>query len=70
MRYPDIVFLNEMKMSEKMFIVCLWVIGLAGVVYGMSKGNHLVFLLGLVAVISGYLLIRKNLKASLRKRQE
>lgn len=64
------MFLNEMKISEKVFIVCLCVIGLAGVAYGMSKGNDLVFLLSLAAVIAGYLLIRKNLKASLRNRQE
>lgn len=57
-------------MSEKAFIVCLCVIGIAGVAYGMIKENHPVFLLGLAAVIAGYLLIRKNLKASLRKRQE
>lgn len=56
-------------MSEKRFTLCLCVIGLAGVAYGMIRENHLVFLLGLAAVIAGYLLIRKNLKASLRKKQ-
>ncbi len=57
-------------MSAKGFIFCLCVIGLTGVAYGMIKRNHPIFLLGLAVLIAGYLLIRNNLKAYLRKRQE
>jgi len=55
-------------MKEKVLTVMLCVIGLSAVSYGMIKENHLVFIMGLVCVIGGYLLIRKRLKESIRDR--
>ena len=55
-------------MKEKALIVCLCVFGLLAVSYGMFKENDVVFIVGVLLVIGGYLLIRKKLKESIRKR--
>jgi hypothetical protein len=52
--------------KEKVGIPILCAFGISAVAYGMVKENNLVFLVGLVFVIAGYLLIRGKLKASLR----
>jgi len=48
--------------GKKALTACLCVLGVSAVVYGMSQGNHPVFITGLILVITGYLLIRKKLK--------
>ena len=55
-------------MSEKIvsFILCLF--GISAVSYGMIKENHLIFIVGLPFMIGGYLLIRKQLKATIRNK--
>ncbi len=55
-------------MKEKTLIVCLCVFGLLAVSYGMFKENDMVFIIGVLFVIGGYLLIRRKLKESIRKR--
>ena len=55
-------------MREKVFIVCLCVFGVLAVSYGMIKENNAVFILGLLFVIGGYLLIRRKLKESIKRR--
>jgi hypothetical protein len=57
-----------MVMKEKALIVCLCVFGLLAVSYGMFRENDMVFIIGLLFVIGGYLLIRRKLKESIRKR--
>ena len=57
-----------MAMKEKTLIVCLCVFGLLAVSYGMFRENDTVFVIGVLFVIGGYLLIRKKLKESIRKR--
>jgi hypothetical protein len=57
-----------MAMREKAFIVCLCVFGIFAISYGMIKDNNAVFVIGLLFVIGGYLLIRRKLKESIRKR--
>jgi LPXTG-motif cell wall-anchored protein len=57
-----------MAMREKAFIVCLCVLGIFAISYGMIKDNDSLFIMGLLFVIGGYLLIRRKLKASIRKR--
>ena len=52
-------------MKEKSLIVIICLIGILAVVYGMVNRNNLVFIIGLVFVIGGYLLIRANLKKSI-----
>ncbi|MGD2126659.1 MAG: hypothetical protein PVG99_11305 [Desulfobacteraceae bacterium] len=53
-------------MKEKALIILVCLIGLLAVFYGMSKHNDVIFIIGLVFIIGGYLVIRKRLKASLR----
>ncbi|NNG06488.1 MAG: hypothetical protein HKM90_02045 [Desulfobacteraceae bacterium] len=55
-------------MKEKSLIVCLCVFGLLAISYGMFKENDMVFVIGVLFVIGGYLLIRRKLKESIKKR--
>lgn len=57
-----------MAVKEKILIVCLCVFGLLAVSYGMFRENDMVFIIGVFFVIGGYLLIRRKLKESIRKR--
>jgi LPXTG-motif cell wall-anchored protein len=52
---------------EKSIIVFLCAIGMTCIVYGMGKENNIVFIVGLLLVIAGYLLIRRKLKKSVQK---
>ena len=55
-------------MNEKIVSVILCIFGLSAVSYGMIKENHLIFIVGLLFMIGGYLLIRKQLKAAIRNK--
>mgnify|MGYP001029057622 CR=1 FL=1 len=57
-----------LAVREKALIVCLCLFGVLAVSYGMIKGNNAVFILGLLFVIGGYLLIRRKLKESIKRR--
>jgi len=52
---------------EKSIIAFLCAIGMTCVVYGMGKENNIVFIVGVLLVIAGYLLIRRKLKESVQK---
>ena len=60
--------LKIIKLREKAIIICLCVFGVLAISYGMIKENNAVFILGLLFVIGGYLLVRRKLKESIRKR--
>jgi hypothetical protein len=49
--------------KEKALILGVCLLGILGVCYGMVSKDHPVFIAGLVAVVAGYLVIRKRLKA-------
>lgn len=51
---------------KKLPIILICVIGIVGVGYGMANDNNLIFIIGLVFVIAGYLLIRRKIKESMR----
>jgi hypothetical protein len=53
---------------EKVVILSVCLLGVLGVCYGMVNRNHPVFIAGLVAVVAGYLMIRKRLKAHIREK--
>ncbi len=53
-------------MNTKILTIFLSVIGLSCVSYGMVKDNDIVFIIGILFVIAGYIMIRKRLKASTR----
>ena len=55
-------------MREKVVILSVCLFGVLGVGYGMANKNHPVFIVGLVAVVAGYLMIRKKLKAQIREK--
>lgn len=48
--------------SEKNIAATSCVLGVSSVVYGMVKGNDVLFVVGLVLVVGGYLIIRRKLK--------
>jgi hypothetical protein len=53
-------------MKEKTLTLGLCLAGVLAVAYGMIRQNHVVFIIGLILVIAGYLRVRKKLKESLR----
>ncbi|MBW2025153.1 MAG: hypothetical protein JRI90_07135 [Deltaproteobacteria bacterium] len=50
--------------------MALCVVGLGGVFYGMVYENDVIFVVGLIIVAVAYLVIRKQLKTSIRQRTE
>ena len=57
-------------MREKILTVIICLIGLLAVFYGMTNKNNVVFIIGILFVIAGYLLIRRKLKESIRGLEE
>ena len=53
-----------------LMIAAICVIGIVAVAYGMANDNNLIFILGLVFVIAGYLLLRRRIKESIRNNPE
>ena len=53
-------------LKNKALIILICIIGISAVSYGMLKDNRIIFIIGLVFVIWGYVLIRKKIKASIR----
>ncbi|UCG65222.1 MAG: LPXTG cell wall anchor domain-containing protein [Deltaproteobacteria bacterium] len=54
-------------LHNKILVSLICVIGIVAVSYGMLNGNDLIFIIGLVFVIGGYLLIRKRIKEYVRE---
>ena len=52
--------------NRKYLIAPICMIGIVTVAYGMMKDNSLIFIIGLVFVIGGYLLIRRKIKEFIR----
>ncbi|MBU2497961.1 MAG: hypothetical protein KKE57_03600 [Proteobacteria bacterium] len=57
-------------MKEKALIVLVCLVSLAAVFFGMTKKDNVVFVVGIVLLVGGYLVIRKKLKASLKEKTE
>ena len=55
--------------NEKTVTVVVCVTGVLAVAYGMTRPDHVAFIVGLVFVIAGYLRIRKKLKESIQKKE-
>lgn len=53
-------------LKNKTLIILICIIGISAVSYGMLNDNSVIFIIGLVFVIWGYVLIRKKIKASIR----
>jgi len=54
-------------LHNKTLISLICVIGIVAISYGMLNDNNLIFIVGLVFVIGGYLLIRKRIKEYAKK---
>jgi LPXTG-motif cell wall-anchored protein len=52
--------------NREYLIAPICMIGIVAVAYGMVKDNNLIFIIGLLFVIGGYLLIRRKTKESIR----
>jgi len=52
--------------KNKILIILTCIIGVLAVSYGMLKDNNVIFTIGLLFVIGGYLLIRRKIKESIR----
>lgn len=53
-------------LKNKMFIILIYIIGIVAVSYGMLNDGNLVFIIGLLFVIAGYLLTRRKLTQHIR----
>ena len=51
-------------MKEKVITVLICSFGISAISYGMLRDNNLIFIIGILFIIGGYLLIRSKLKAS------
>ena len=55
-----------MKEKALIFFVCLS--GLVAVFLGMNRKDNVVFIIGILLLIGGYIMIRRKLKASLKEK--
>jgi len=56
-------------MKEKTLIILLCVIGMAAVSYGMIMDNDVVFIMGIIFVIVGYVMMRKRINKSIQEKE-
>jgi len=54
-------------LKKEYLVAPVCIIAIVAVAYGMLNDNNLIFIIGLVFVIAGYLLIRRKIKGSLKK---
>jgi len=52
--------------KNKAFVIIICIVGIVAVSYGMVKDNDVVFIIGIILVIGGYLLIRRRIKEHIR----
>ena len=53
-------------LNNKALVIIICMVGIVAVSYGMVKDNDVVFIIGIILVIGGYLLIRRRIKAHIR----
>ena len=56
-------------MREKILTAVMCLIGILGIFYGMTNKNNVIFIIGVLFVVAGYLLIRQKLKESIREKR-
>jgi general stress protein CsbA len=56
-------------MKEKAYIIILCIVGLVAVSYGMITDNDVIFIIGIIFVIAGYLIIRISIKKLIREKE-
>lgn len=55
-------------MKEKALIFSVCLLGLVAVFLGMTRKDNVVFIVGILLLIVGYIMIRRKLKASLKEK--
>jgi len=64
---PDMTFRVIIdRLTNKTLIILICMIGVVAVSYGMLKDNTIIFIIGLICILTGYLLIRRKIKESVR----
>ncbi len=58
----------EYMLTNKNLIILICMIGVVAVSYGMLTDNTLIFIIGLICILAGYLLIRRKIKESIRNK--
>ncbi len=53
--------------SEKTIAITICILGVSGVAYGMSRDHNVVFVMGLLFIVGGYLMIRRKLKGNAKR---
>ena len=61
---------HKVSLKEKVIALIFCAFGVLSVAYGMTKENDVLFIIGLVFIISGYLLIRRGLKKAIQGKSE
>ena len=56
-------------MREKILTAFICLIGILAILYGMINKNNVIFIIGVLLVVAGYLLIRRKLKESIREKR-
>ena len=56
-------------MREKILTAFICLIGILAILYGMTNKNNVIFIIGVLFVVAGYLLIRRKLKESIREKR-
>ncbi len=54
------------RLTTKNSVIVIGVIGAGAVFYGILKDHSLIFIIGLILVLGGYLLMRRRIKESIR----
>ena len=57
----------KLNLEKKTLIIAICMIGILAVSYGMLNDNNLIFIIGVLFIIGGYLLIRRRIKESTRE---
>ncbi len=57
-------------MNTIILTIFLCVIGLCSVSYGMINDNDILFIVGLLFVIAGYIMVRKRVKAAIQNKDQ
>jgi len=55
--------------EKKSPIILICMIGISAVAYGALNDSNLIFIIGMLFVIGGYVLIRRKIKESVRNNQ-
>lgn len=54
------------SLKHKALVIIICVVGIAAVSYGVAKDDNVIFVIGILFVIGGYLLVRRRIKKHIR----